>query len=108
VAIEGLVELPIDQVHPSPNNPREHLTDIDGLADSIREAGLIQPLVVQPIDGGYQVVAGHRRLAALQLLGRLNAECIVRRPLRSDEELLTMLIENGQRAGLDPIEEARA
>jgi ParB family chromosome partitioning protein len=106
--LEGLVELPMNQVHPSPNNPREHLTDIDGLAASIREAGLIQPIVVQPIDGGYQVVAGHRRLAALQLLGRLNVECIVRKPLRSDEELLTMLIENGQRAGLDPIEEARA
>lgn len=106
--VGGLVELPIDQVHPSPNNPREHLTDIAGLAESIREAGLIQPLVVQPIDGGYQVVAGHRRLAALQMLGRLNVECIIRKPLRSDEELLTMLIENGQRASLDPIEEARA
>lgn len=113
-AIEGLVELPVDHVHPSPNNPRERLTDIDELAASIRQVGLIQPIVVQPIvtdDEEYdawQIVAGHRRYAAVRLLGWLNVPCLARRPLRSDEELLTMLIENGQRANLDPIEEARA
>lgn len=111
--IEGLVELPVDHVHPSPNNPREKLTDIDDLAASIRQVGLIQPLVVQPIvrDGqvdAYQIIAGHRRHAAALLLGWLNVPCLVRKPLRSDEELLTVLIENGQRANLDPIEEARA
>lgn len=106
--LTGLAAIPVDQVHPSPNNPREHLTDIDELAASIKDAGLIQPLVVQPIARGYQIVAGHRRHAAVKLLGHLTVECIIRRELRPDEELLTMLIENGQRAGLDPIEEARA
>lgn len=110
--IEGLVQLPIDQIHPSPNNPRERLTDIEDLANSIRQVGLIQPIVVQPLIGDgfeeWQIVAGHRRYAALKTLGWLTVPCLTRRPLRSDEELLTMLIENGQRAGLDPIEEARA
>lgn len=107
-AVEGLVSIPVDQVHPSPNNPRERLAGIDELADSIKGVGLIQPLVVQPIEGGYQIIAGHRRYAAVRLLGALTVECIVRRPMRPDEELLRMLVENGQRAGLDPIEEARA
>lgn len=46
-ALAGLVALDVDRVHPSPNNPRDRLTDIEGLAASIREAGLIQPLIVQ-------------------------------------------------------------
>lgn len=107
-AVEGLVSIPVGQVHPSPNNPRQNLTDIDDLAESIKGVGLIQPLVVQPIEGGYQIIAGHRRYAAIRTLGALTVECIVRRPMRPDEELLRMLVENGQRAGLDPIEEARA
>lgn len=110
--IEGLQQLPIAHVHPSPNNPREKLTDIEELANSIKQVGLIQPIVVQPLVGDdfdeWQIVAGHRRYAAAKTLGWLTVPCLTRRPLRSDEELLTMLIENGQRAGLDPIEEARA
>lgn len=107
--LAGLVSVPVDQVHPSPNNPREKLTDIDELAESIRGVGLIQPLVVQTDPaGGYQIISGHRRYAAIRLLGSLTVECIVRRAMRPDEELLRMLVENGQRAGLDPIEEARA
>lgn len=107
-SLEGLASIPVDQVHPSPNNPRQNLTDIDDLADSIKGVGLIQPLVVQPVDDGYRIIAGHRRYAALRQLGALTVECIIRRPMRPDEELLRMLVENGQRAGLDPIEEARA
>lgn len=105
-----VVALPLDQVHASRNNPRENLTDIDELAASITEVGLIQPIVVQVIPGqaGYQVVAGHRRLAAFRKLGRATIPAIRRRDMLPDEELLTMLVENGQRAGLDPIEEARA
>jgi hypothetical protein len=81
-AIEGLVELPVDHVHPSPNNPREKLTDIDDLAASIRQVGLIQPLVVQPTNrddqaDAYQIIAGHRRYAAALLLGWLNVPCLV-------------------------------
>lgn len=108
--LTGLAAITVAELHPSPNNPREHLTDIDDLAASIKEAGLIQPIVVQKIPGqsGYQVLAGHRRLAAVKRLGWESVPCIMRRDMLPDEELLAMLIENGQRAGLDPIEEARA
>jgi len=109
-ALSGLAAIPVAEVHPSPNNPRERLNGITELAASIRETGLIQPLVVQRIPGhdGYQVVAGHRRLAAVKALGHTDVACIIRRDMLPDEELLAMLVENGQRAGLDPIEEARA
>lgn len=108
--VSGLSAIPLRELRPSPNNPRERLDDIGSLALSIREVGLIQPLVVQQIpgQGGYQVVAGHRRLAALQHLKAATALCMIRRDMLPDEELLAMLVENGQRAGLDPIEEARA
>lgn len=109
-ALTGLAAVPVDHIKPSPNNPREHLTGIDELAVSIRENGLIQPLVVQRIPGhtNLQIVAGHRRHAAVKALGWTKVPCIIRRDMLPDEELLAMLVENGQRAGLDPIEEARA
>lgn len=109
-ALTGLAAISLAEVHPSPNNPRKNLTGIGELAGSIRENGLIQPLVVQKIPGqdGYQIVAGHRRYAAITRLGWATVPCIIRRDMLPDEELLAMLVENGQRAGLDPIEEARA
>lgn len=109
-ALGGLAAIPVEEVHPSPNNPRERLTGITELAASIRETGLVQPLIVQKIPGndGYQVVAGHRRLAAIKALRHKDVACIIRRDMLPDEELLAMLVENGQRASLDPIEEARA
>lgn len=108
--LQGLAAISLDDLHPSPNNIRETLTGIEELAASMREVGLIQPLVVQRIPGrpGFQIVAGHRRHAAAKHLGMRDVLCIIRRDLLPDEELLAMLIENGQRAGLDPVEEARA
>lgn len=107
--LNGLALIPLDQVKPSPNNPRERLTDIDELALSMRECGLIQPIVVQRLKGEtYQIIAGHRRHAAAQRLKWTDIPAIIRRDMLPDEELLAMLVENGQRAGLDPIEEARA
>lgn len=124
---QRLVRLRVDQLRADPNNPREHLahkldpddldrqesgTDLDQLADSIRESGLLQPIVVRETYAGeekvYVIVAGHRRAAALRKLRWTTTEVIVRPPMRPDEVLAAMLIENGQRAGLDPIEEARA
>jgi ParB family chromosome partitioning protein len=108
--LQGLLAISLDELHPSAANPRENLKDIEGLASSIREVGLIQPLVVQKVPGkpGYQIVAGHRRHAAAKLVGWATVPCVVRRDMLPDEELLAMLVENGQRANLDPIEEARA
>lgn len=107
--LKGLAAIPVGNVHPSPNNPRETLSDIGELAVSIREVGLIQPIVVQKIaEGRFQIIAGHRRYAAIKKLGWKDVPCLIRRDMLPDEELLAMLVENGQRSGLDPIEEARA
>ncbi len=108
--LSGFVMVGLDALHPSPANPREHLTGITDLAVSIRELGLIQPIIAQKIPGhpGLQIVAGHRRHAAAKAAGLTEVPVVVRRDMLPDEELLTMLVENGQRAGLDPIEEARA
>lgn len=107
-SLNGLAAISLSDIHPNPNNPRERLTGIDELAVSIRENGLIQPLVVQKKNDGYEIVAGHRRYAAMKRLDRATVFCIIRKPMKPDAELLAMLVENGQRAGLDPIEEARA
>jgi ParB family chromosome partitioning protein len=109
-ALPGLAAIDLADIHPSPNNVREALTGIEELAGSMREVGLIQPLVVQKIPGhpGFQIVAGHRRHAAAKLLGLASVPCVIRRDMLPDEELVAMLVENGQRADLDPIEEARA
>lgn len=105
----GFARVDINDLHPSPANPRDRLTDIDGLAMSMREAGMIQPIIAQNIPGiGLQILAGHRRHAAAKRLGWPDVPVIIRRDMLPDDELLSMLIENGQRAGLDPIEEARA
>ena len=106
----GFLAIPLEELHPSPNNVRSRLTDIDDLAASLREQGPLQPMVVQQIPGrpGYQIVAGHRRRAAALRAGLTHYPCILRRDMLPDEELLAMLVENGQRSDLDPIEEARA
>ncbi|GAA5154677.1 hypothetical protein GCM10023340_38640 [Nocardioides marinquilinus] len=108
--LNGFAMVALNDLHPSPENPRERLTDLDGLASSIREVGLIQPIIAQRIPGeaGLRIVAGHRRHAAALKAGMREVPVIVRRDMLPDEELLAMLVENGQRAGLDPIEEARA
>jgi ParB family chromosome partitioning protein len=108
--LQGLAAVSVLDLRPSPNNPRKTMTGIGDLATSIAEQGLIQPIVVQRVPGedGYQIVAGHRRHAAVRKLGWPKVACIIRRDLLPDEELATMLVENGQRANLDPIEEARA
>lgn len=108
--LAGLSAIDVTSVHASSSNPREHLTGIDDLALSIREAGLLQPIIVQKVPGrdGFQIIAGHRRYAAVRKLGWAKVPAIIRRDLLPDEELLAMVVENGQRSDLDPIEEGRA
>lgn len=107
-ALTGHQRVSVDDLHPDPANPRESLRDIAGLAESITSSGLIQPIIVRTSPGGLVVVAGHRRLEAVKRLGWTAVEVIIRKPMEPDEVLQRMLVENGQRAGLDPIEEARA
>jgi ParB family chromosome partitioning protein len=61
-------EVPVTDVAPSPRNPRHHLEGLDELAESIRAHGLLQPMVERRVENRYELVAGHRRLAAVQQL----------------------------------------
>src|SRR4051812_28657759 len=108
---------PGDQVHqirlteivPSPLQPRKEFAaeQLAELVDSIRQHGIIQPLIVRLVDGRYELIAGERRWRAAQTVGLAEAPVIVREA--SDLEVLELsLIENLQRADLNPIEEAQA
>ena len=100
----------VDQVRPSALNPRHTFReeDLEELANSLREKGLIQPLIVRPVKGlpsDYEIVAGERRWRAAQKAGLLRIPVIVR-DLGDREVLELAIIENVQRADLNPLEEA--
>lgn len=106
----GLRHLPIELLHPNPNNPRKIFgeAELEDLSRSIREKGLLQPLVVrQREDGEFEIVAGERRWRAAQRAG-LHELPVLIRILTDVETLEIALIENIQRADLNPLEEARA
>lgn len=108
--IRNLRHMPIELIHASPNNPRKHFADadLDDLANSIREKGLLQPIVVRPrADGEYEIVAGERRWRASQRAGIHEVPVLIRE-LNDGEALEIALIENIQRSDLNPLEEARA
>jgi ParB family chromosome partitioning protein len=102
-----LIRVQVADLHTDPNNLRDDLDDIGDLADSIKEVGLLQPIVTRREGSRLVVVAGHRRLAAIRLLRWTDVEVISHGPMRPDHVIAAMLIENGQRSDLDPIEEAR-
>jgi ParB family chromosome partitioning protein len=106
---EFVRKVPLGEVVPSPLQPRkefapEHLTE---LMDSIREHGIIQPLIVRLVHGKHELIAGERRFRASRELGLSEVPVIVR--TASDKDVLEMaLIENLQRENLNPLEEAQA
>lgn len=99
--------LELDQLQPQKMAARFDASDssIEELAASIREVGLIQPLVVRQTETGYDLIAGRRRLLALQMLGDEMAPCVVIRTDDTTAGLMT-ITENLQRTDLNPIEEA--
>lgn len=102
--------VPIENVHPNPDQPRHDFDreELQGLAESIREKGILQPLLVRAHGavGHYQIVAGERRWRAAQLAKLHEVPVLVRS--YSDEQVLEIaLIENVQRANLNPVEEAQ-
>src|SRR4051794_11469012 len=99
--------IPLAAIRPSPRNPRRRLQDIDELSDSIRAYGLLQPIVLRPLDDGFEIVAGHRRMAAVEILGWSEIPAVVRHADEGDAFLLT-LVENLQRSDLSAREESRA
>ena len=104
----GVVTLRLSEIKPNHEQPRKHFdeTALLELADSIREHGVLQPLIVRPmLDGSYQLVAGERRWRASRLAGLTEVPVIVR-ALTDSEVAIIALIENLQREDLNPIEEA--
>jgi ParB family transcriptional regulator, chromosome partitioning protein len=102
--------VPIEFLRPNPRNPRRHFaeTELDELAASMRERGIIQPIVVRPVKGAadsYEIIAGERRWRAAQRAG-LHVVPIVPLDVSDDEALQLAIIENVQRADLNPLEEA--
>ena len=107
--LEGVSTIAVADIHPNPAQPRRHFSDesLQELAASLKRHGLIQPILVRPHGGGYQIVAGERRWRAAQRAQLHQVKAIVRE--LSDEETLEIaLIENIQRQDLNPIEEAEA
>lgn len=103
--------LPVERIQPNPNQPRREFDPeaLDQLAQSIRQKGIVQPLIVRIIgaDGQYEIVAGERRWRAAQIAG-LHEVPIVVREFTDVEVLEIAIIENIQREDLNPIEEAMA
>ena len=103
--------LPIDRLRPNPRNPRRHFDaeELENLANSIREKGVIQPILVRPAQGAaetFEIVAGERRWRAAQVAKVRDVPVIVVEA--SDKEALELaIVENIQRADLNPMEEAR-
>jgi ParB family chromosome partitioning protein len=108
--IRSLRHVPIELLHPNPNNPRKHFDEeeLESLAKSLKDKGLLQPLVVRPRnDGSFEIVAGERRWRASQRAS-LHEIPVLIRELGDRETLEIALIENVQRSDLNPLEEARA
>jgi ParB family chromosome partitioning protein len=105
----GSTEIPIARVRPNPRQPRQRIDELEleTLAASIREHGILQPILVTEVLDGYQVVAGERRLRASQLAGLERIPAIIRQ-LADREQLELALVENLQREDLGPLEEAHA
>lgn len=97
----------IGKLRPNPENSRIDLGDVSELVESIREFGILEPLVVSPDKGGYIVVCGHRRVAAAKKAGLKECPVVVRETDAKDRELIA-LTENVHRQNLTPIEEALA
>lgn len=106
---DGVSTIATADIHPNPAQPRRHFSEdsLQELAASLKRHGLIQPILVRPHGGGYQIVAGERRWRAAQKAQLHQIKAVVRE--LSDEETLEIaLIENIQRQDLNPIEEADA
>lgn len=105
---KNIITLRLRDIEPNKNQPRRVFDDeaLSELSESIREHGVLQPLIVRPLpDGSYQLVAGERRWRASRLAG-LNEVPVIVRALTDSEVAVIALIENLQREDLNPIEEA--
>lgn len=108
---DGLAQIPIGQINPNPYQPRKVFNEasIEELARSVREHGIVQPLVVSRTgDSRYRLIAGERRLRAAQRAGLQTVPAVIKELMKEGDALQIALIENIQREDLNPIEEAAA
>ncbi len=108
-AVAAPSEIPLARIRPNPYQPRRQAASaaIEELAASIREHGVLQPILVTEVLDGYQLVAGERRLQAARLAGLERIPAVVRQ-LAERDQLELALVENVQREDLNPMEEAHA
>jgi ParB family transcriptional regulator, chromosome partitioning protein len=109
-ASAGLAEVPIEQISPNPLQPRKTFNEasIEELARSVREHGIVQPLVVTRQGDRYKLIAGERRYRAAQKAGLRTVPVVIKEMMQEGDALQIALIENIQREDLNPIEEAHA
>ena len=102
-----VLEVPIELIEINPNQPRKHFDSdaITELSESIRESGLLQPIIVQQSGEKYVIIAGERRYRASKQAGLSAIPCIIKN-LTEEQTFLVAMIENIQRTNLDPLEEA--
>ena len=104
---EGWIKVKLSKIEPDRNQPRKNFKEdeLNELAESIKNLGLIEPIVVQKRKDGYEIVTGERRWRAAKLAGLTEIPVVVRE-YSEEEKVLVQLVENIQRESLDPIEEA--
>ncbi|MBF0543390.1 MAG: ParB/RepB/Spo0J family partition protein [Candidatus Riflebacteria bacterium] len=107
--LKDLINLPIEKVRPNPNQPRKQFREnaLNELADSIRENGILQPILVRQMGDHFEIIAGERRFRAAKLAELKRIPAIVKK-FDERETKLAALIENIQREDLNPIEEAES
>jgi ParB family chromosome partitioning protein len=106
---QHVLDLPIDQLQPNPLQPRGAITSesLVDLTDSIKQHGVLEPLVIAKTPAGYQIVAGERRWKAAKLAGLTSVPCLIKET--TPQGMLEMaLVENVQRTDLNPIDRAKA
>ena len=105
----AVIDVPLARVSPNPHQPRRRMDEsgLEELAASIREHGVLQPVLVTETLDGYQLIAGERRVRASRLAGLDHIPALIRQ-LADRDQLEVALVENVQRADLDPIDEALA
>ena len=106
---QGVNEVAVDEIHPNPDQPRKSFDseELDELRDSIRRHGVLQPICVRPAEEGYEIISGERRWRSARLAGLQAIPVVVREDVSDDEMMELAMVENLQRADLDPLEKAR-
>lgn len=106
----SIVALALAELHPHPKNPRKPGGgNLAGLAESLKAQGQLEPILVRELEaGGFEILAGHRRVEALRLIGRETADAVVRRDLGDGDALAILLAANDQREDVDAFLEALA